>query len=281
MINDQREYQRTYYDRHFGKRSQAVREQLCHPLFRSFYDRLANRLLDAAPPRRDSGNGGGAPPLRVLEAGCGEGLLAAALHRVAAERELPMVYTGADLSADALELVRESVEGKVLVGDAAQVVGGLPSGSQDLVVVKNLLHHMDDPGELMRQAARVVGPSGRVVVVEACLGCPQFWVFSLLAPKRERYFFHGRRRNLAALEEGGLRVLDTSRFNWLPYELAFAIRFNWFRRLFNSSDVRFIERASHLDDRLTELVPALACYIVWVTTPVAIAAGSGPPATSE
>ena len=266
--SEQVEYQRTYYDNHFPKRAAVVQEQLAHPLFRNFYDRLARLVLDRGLP------GDGITPaptngrgLRLLEIGCGEGLLGSAIHRAAAERSIDLSYTGTDLSAAALDLARPSVSGQLIQGDATEVVAGLAPGSHDLAVVKNLLHHLDDPADLMRAAAQAVGPTGKVVVVEACLGAPQFWVFTFLAPRREKHFFKGRRRNLAAVRDGGLRVTSTDFYSWLPFELAFAIRFDWFRKLLGTDDPARIEKIGRLDDRLTSALTFTASYIVWTATP--------------
>ncbi len=262
MTSQQIEYQRSYYDKHFPKRAGVVADQLAHPLFRSFYDRLARLVLDRGAPAAQGG------PLRLLEIGCGEGLLGSAIHRTAGARGVELDYVGTDLSQAALDLARPYVSGELIQGDATHVVAELPAASRDLAVVKNLLHHLDNPADLMRAAARVVGPHGRVVVIEACLGAPQFWVFSLLAPRREKHFFKGRRRNLAAIADGGLQIMATDFFSWLPYEAAFAIRFDWFRRLFGKDDPARISRISALDDRLTAAMPWSASYIVWTAVPV-------------
>ncbi|MGH9269212.1 MAG: class I SAM-dependent methyltransferase, partial [Acidimicrobiales bacterium] len=199
---------------------------------------------------------------------CGEAFVGSAVARVAARRNLPIAYSGADLSAAALELAREVVDGELIVGDAIEVAAGLPAASQDVAVIKNLLHHLDDPAALLRQAARLVGPAGRVVVIEACGANPQFWVFSTFAPKREKYFFYGRRRNLAALEDAGLTILSSQRYSILPYEVAFHIRPGVFRRLLSTNDPTTIGRFSRLDDRLARAAPAFSSYIIWVTAPL-------------
>jgi SAM-dependent methyltransferase len=267
-VSDQVRYQQEYYDQHFPKRAGVVAEQLAHPLFRSFYDRLARLVVDRGTATAQSPSSNGRP-LRLLEIGCGEGLLGSAIHRLVAERGMALAYTGTDLSAAALELARPSVSGELIQGDATQVVAGLPAGSQDVAVVKNLLHHLDDPADLMRGAARAVGPNGRVVVIEACLAAPQFWVFTFLAPRREKHFFKGRRRNIQAITDGGLRIVSTDKFSWLPYELAFAIRFDWFRRLLGTDDPQRIGRISELDDKLTatRALGWSASYVVWTAAP--------------
>ncbi|MFN2504348.1 MAG: class I SAM-dependent methyltransferase [Acidimicrobiales bacterium] len=261
--SDHLDYQRSFYDEHYPRHAAAVREQLAHPLFRSWNDRLARRVLELGAGRRRSEE-----PLRVYEAGCGEGLIGSALTRVAAERGLPVAYTGSDLSEAALEVAEGAVDGNFLVGDATAVTAELPVGSQDLVVAKNLLHHIDDPADFLAAAARAVGPGGRVVIVEARLACVPFFLATLIfAYERERYFFKGRRRNLRAISAAGLRIDHEERFSALPYEYALAIRADVFRRLLSTESPATIDRFSRLDDRLAVLLPWLAHYDIWLTSP--------------
>jgi SAM-dependent methyltransferase len=134
-------------------------------------------------------------------------------------------------------------------------------------VAKNLLHHLDDPSGFLRAAARALAPGGRVVAFEPRLGCPQFLLFNVLAARRERHFFSGQRRNRAAFEAAGYRIVERRRFGWLPYELAFVIRPALFRRMFGTADPAVIGAVSRVDDRLTAVLPWSACYEVWVGAP--------------
>ena len=284
MSTAHQEHQRTYYDRTYPRRVEAVREQLVHPLFRSFQDRLAQRVLDAARPpaattptsagtgassNGHGANGQGLATLHIFETACGEGLLGAALLREAAERGIDVHYSGTDLSSSALDLARPSVGDDLVVGDAVEVTAGMASGSADVVIIKNLLHHLEDPAGLLREAGRVVGPTGHVVIVEARLGAPPVTMLAMMAPKREKFFWVGARRNRKAVADAGLTIQHAERFSFLPYELFFQIRFGTMRRLFSTSNPRTIERISRLDDRLTEVVPALSSYWVWVAAPTA------------
>ncbi len=248
------EYQQAAYDSHYPKMATAVVDQLAHPLLRSFYDRLAERILDSVESRPQ--------PLRLFEAGCGEGLLASAVQRVAARREQPFSYTGTDLSAAGLALAGTVVTGDLRHGEAVEVVSGLAAGSQDLLWAKNLLHHLEDPAEFLRQAVRAVSPSGRVVIVEPRMWCPVNWV-NLLYFRKERYQFQGYRRTLNAFAEARCRVVQTQEFGWLPYELALATRFGAPRRAL-SFGARGIDRVTAVDDRLTAVLPNLALYMVTV-----------------
>ncbi len=252
---DQVGYQRAAYDDHYPKMAAAVREQLAHPLLRSFYDRLAELILDGLPP---------APrPARLLEAGCGEGLLGSAVRRVAATRGVEVAYTGTDLSAAGIDLARSVVDGTFVQGDAVEVVAGMGAGSQDLIWAKNLLHHLEDPAQFLRQALRVVGPAGRVVVVEPRMWCPVHWL-NLMWFRQERFLFRGYRRNVAALDAAGCEVLTATEFGWLPYELGLATRFRTPRRLLSMPPGPSLERISAVDDRLTARLPDMALYMVTV-----------------
>ena len=253
---DQLGYQRAAYDDHYPKMAAAVREQLAHPLLCAFYDRLAGLVLDGLPPSTG-------PAPRLLEAGCGEGLVASAVQRVAASRGIDVAYTGTDLSAAGIELARSVVDGTFVEGDAVEVVAGMGDGSQDLVWAKNLLHHLEDPAEFLRQALRVVGPQGRVVVVEPRMWCPVHWV-NLMWFRQERFLFRGYRRTTAAIHAAGCRVVSETEFGWLPYELALATRFRTPRRLLGMPPGRALDRISAVDDRLTARLPDLALYMVTV-----------------
>jgi len=257
---DQISYQRAAYDEHYPKMAASVPDQLAHPLLRSFYDRLAERILDAVPPRSAPGPGG---PLRAMEAGCGEGLVASAVQRVARSRGVEMAYTGIDLSAAGIALARAVVDGDFLHGEAIEVIAGLPPASVDLIWAKNLLHHLEDPAEFLRRALRAVGPDGRVVVVEPRMWCPVHWV-NLMWFRQERFQFCGYRRTAAAFAAAGCRIVATHEFGWLPYELALATRFAAPRRLLAMGPGPALERISALDGRLTARLPDLALYMVTV-----------------
>ena len=253
---DQVEIQRATYDDHYPQMAAAVREQLRHPLLCSFYDRLAGLILDELPT-------GAAGPRRLLEAGCGEGLLASAIRRVAATRGIELAYTGTDLSTAGIELARSGVDETFVAGDAVEVLAGMSAGSQDLVAAKNLLHHIENPTEFLREAMRVVGPEGRVVIVEPRMWCPMHWI-NLMWFRQERLAFRGYRRTARAFAAAPCDVVGTKEFAWLPYELALATRFRTPRRLLSMRRGPALDRITRVDDALTARLPDLALYMVTV-----------------
>ena len=257
MRPGQVDYQRAAYDAHYPKMAAAVGDQLSHPLLSSFYDRLAELVLDALPGPTTGG------PVRVLEVGCGEGLLASGVARVAGRRGIDVAFTGTDLSGAAIDLARGAVEGRFVPGEALEVLSALDAGSYDLVYAKNLLHHLEDPARFLRQAVRVAGADGRVAIVEPRMWCPVHWV-NLMWFRQERFLFRGYRRTARAFAAAGCRIVATTEFGWLPYELALATRFRAPRRLLSWDDGATLARVSALDDRLTARLPDLALYMVTV-----------------
>jgi 2-polyprenyl-3-methyl-5-hydroxy-6-metoxy-1,4-benzoquinol methylase len=117
------------------------------------------------------------PRLDVADFGCGTGVLTVELARWARH------VTAIDRSAGALEQARARVKRERLGGvrfveaDLHALPPGLPK--HDLVVISQSLHHVDAPKAVLAQAARLLRPSGRVVVLELMPHLEQ-WVTSRL-----------------------------------------------------------------------------------------------------
>ena len=277
LKQEQIEYQRKAYDRHYPKMAAAIRDQLAHPMLSAYYDRLAERILDLGVGARTERPGG--EPFRFFEVGSGEGLVASAVQRVARARGIRSTFTGSDLSAAAVDIARTVLDGEVVVGDATALVAEMAPASQDVIWAKNLLHHLADPAEFLRHAIRATGPEGRVVVIEPRLRCPIHWV-NLMWFRQERFLWSGYGRNLAAFQEAGVEVLRVEPFSMLPFELAFATRFGSLRKLFGSSKPAVLDRASAADEWVSRSFPSLALYRVTALAPGRRGAGVNAPADS-
>ncbi|MHA6791936.1 class I SAM-dependent methyltransferase [Pseudonocardia bannensis] len=100
---------------------------------------------------------GVAPGVALLDVGCGTGAFA----RLAADRGVRVVGLDTDRSAVAAAAERVP-EGEFRVGDAHDL--GWPDAAFDVVAAVQVLAHVTNPLKVLREAARVVGRGGTVVV---------------------------------------------------------------------------------------------------------------------
>lgn len=97
------------------------------------------------------------PGTALLDLGCGAGVLA----RAAADRGAGVAGVDADRHAVAAATA-EVPEGEFRVGDAHDL--DWPDAAFDVVVAVQVLSHVTNPLTVLREAARVAGPGGAVVV---------------------------------------------------------------------------------------------------------------------
>jgi S-adenosylmethionine-dependent methyltransferase len=121
--------------------------------------------LEEFLPASRSGSGA-AKALRALDLGCGTGTAAARLARFGVH------VTLLDSSAEMLKLAERTVakagvSAKVTIrqGDAAQLAETFPKESFNVVLCHNLLEYVDDPGAVLRGAARVMRDSQTILSV--------------------------------------------------------------------------------------------------------------------
>ncbi len=159
-----------------GRLAGALAARQAHT--RDFFDAVAGSYHNLARP------GGGAeglalgmmmalPPSTIIDLGAGEGHIALPLarlgHRVIA----------VDASPAMVRTLQERAVGEGLTGIRAHVgdLEALPLGGAmgDIVLLSQTLHHVRRPEVALREAARMVQPRGRVVVLDL-LQHEQEWV---------------------------------------------------------------------------------------------------------
>ena len=119
-------------------------------------------LLEQAARHR---GGADRPGYSALDVGCGRGNLTAALARSG------IVSKGIDLDEDSTATA-ERTHADLPCAFATADVADAPDSSYDLVVLSEVLEHLADPSEMVRQLARVSRPDGLVVVT-----VPNGWCF--------------------------------------------------------------------------------------------------------
>jgi trans-aconitate methyltransferase len=98
-------------------------------------------------------------PLRVLDAGCGDGLLSLSL----AARHPDWTVLGVDRRADLLEGARQRAAGRSLRNvrfEAADLTEPIPDGGFDAVVALECLHEIPDDERALASMAAALSPGG-------------------------------------------------------------------------------------------------------------------------
>jgi SAM-dependent methyltransferase len=141
---------------------------------------------------------------RVLDVGCGVGLLAAHVE--------PGRYLGVDRDPDALRAARAAFPGHRFVAD-------LPvAGRFDTIVALAVLEHLPEPEAALVSWARLLAPGGRIVLTTPH---PRFvWLHELGAAAgvfshdaaQEHHRFFDRASLQRAADAAGLGLLKVERF---------------------------------------------------------------------
>jgi ubiquinone/menaquinone biosynthesis C-methylase UbiE len=120
------------------------------------------------------------PPLDVADFGCGTGTLSVAIARWARR------VWAIDQNAEALEQAKERAarEGRANIHFLREDLHrlSLPSGETDLVVISQSLHHVESPTAVLTEAARLLKPGGKLVVLEL-MPHEERWVLERLGHK--------------------------------------------------------------------------------------------------
>jgi ubiquinone/menaquinone biosynthesis C-methylase UbiE len=141
------------------------------------------------------------PPLDVVDFGCGTGILSVEMARWA------RTVTAIDANPDVLDKARERARRE----DASNVTFlredlhhlTLEGGRVDLVVISQSLHHVETPAAVLKEAARLLKPQGRIVVLEL-MPHDERWVRERLG---HRHLGFEPETLRAALADSGFRAL--------------------------------------------------------------------------
>lgn len=139
-------------------------------------------------------------PMRVLDLGCGDGVVMERARNAIPDAEI----AGLDWSAVSLGRVRRRGFTAVLA-DAAQTP--LKPGGFDLVIAAEVLEHVTDPGAVLREARRMLRPGGRVLITVPMADWHKTLV-GLYAPGRVKLLDPSHRREWAVREFGAFRPVS-------------------------------------------------------------------------
>jgi len=141
------------------------------------------------------------PPLDVADFGCGTGVLSVAIARWARH------VWAIDQNAEALTQARaragrEGASNITFLCEDLQRLS-LSAGRMDLVVISQSLHHVESPAAVLAEAARLLKPGGRLVLLEL-MPHEERWVVERLGHRHLGFVPEGLE---AALREQGFQSL--------------------------------------------------------------------------
>jgi 2-polyprenyl-3-methyl-5-hydroxy-6-metoxy-1,4-benzoquinol methylase len=120
------------------------------------------------------------PPLDVADFGCGTGTLSVAIARWARQ------VWAIDQNPEALTQAKERAarEGRTNIRFLCEDLHrlSLPAGERDLIVISQSLHHVESPAAVLTEAARLLKPGGKLVVLEL-MPHEERWVLERLGHK--------------------------------------------------------------------------------------------------
>lgn len=144
---------------------------------------------------------------RVLDLGCGEG---ATLHHLGA----PEGAVGVDLFEDKLAFARTQLPGCRFVAGSAYELP-FDDASFDHVLVRDVIHHLDEPERCIDECARVLAPGGRLDVLEPC-GRNPLIIAHALTNRAERGELRSTLAYISGLVSRRFDVVARSRHQALP-----------------------------------------------------------------
>jgi SAM-dependent methyltransferase len=148
---------------------------------------------------------------RILDAGCGSGRNMVELARHG-------TVTGVELSETSVRLARERGVGEVIAGSVLEMP--FASDAFDMAVCLDVIEHLDEDVDALRELRRVVAPGGSLLVTVPAY--PWLWSgHDVINHHRRRYT---RRSLQTAAESAGWVQARTTHFNSLLLPVAIILR---------------------------------------------------------
>ncbi len=162
---------------------------------------LSRAIADLGLPR----------PARILDAGCGSGRNMVELAPLGA-------VTGVELSEASVSLARDRLVGDVIEGSVLAMP--FDPASFDLAVSLDVIEHLDEDLEALRELRRVVAPGGALLVT-----VPAYeWLWSGHDEINHHHRRYTRRSLQRVAEQAGWRQTRTTYFNSLLLPVAILLR---------------------------------------------------------
>jgi ArsR family transcriptional regulator len=141
------------------------------------------------------------PPLDVADFGCGTGVLSISIARWA-RSVVAIDQNKAALAQARARARREGLRNVTFLREDLHHLS-LPTGKTGLVVLSQSLHHVEEPEAVLGEAARILSPGGKVVVLEL-MQHEEGWVHERLGHRHLGFDPEGLESTLRAAGFGSL-----------------------------------------------------------------------------
>lgn len=172
----------------------------------------------------------GIPQPRMLDVGCGGGILTEALAKAGAR------VTGIDLSRMSLDVARQHADQHGLDIDyryeSAEQLAEEQAGSFDVVTCMEMLEHVPDPGRVIKACAQLLKPGGQAFF-STINRTPKAFLFAIVAGEYILRLLprgtHSYRKLIRPHElygwanVGGLKFVDVSSLMYNPFRKTFTL----------------------------------------------------------
>lgn len=182
---------------------------------------------------------------KILDLGCGEG---ATLYHL----DQPSGAQGIELFDEKVAFANKHVPGCTFIQGT---VYELPFAAQtfDQLIVRDLIHHLDEPERLAAECARVLAPGGRIDVLEPCRNNPLILLHAA-TNRAERGELRSTPEFLTQLLAPKFRIQSVTRHQPFPiHRLLYHPRLGSPRLAANSWSRRLVDNTERIAERV---VPA-------------------------
>ena len=125
---------------------------------------------------RDFVDRDGTRPIRVLDAGCGDGINIVGLRRIADELHLSSTLFALDISTIRVGRTRALDDAGGHLALASVMAMPFPAASFDVVLCNHVIEHLAEPERAAVEIARVLRPGGLAIVGVPNEGCGLAWL---------------------------------------------------------------------------------------------------------
>jgi SAM-dependent methyltransferase len=150
-------------------------------------------------------------PARILDAGCGSGRNMVELDRLG-------TVTGVELSDTSVKVARERGVGDVIEGSVLEMP--FETDSFDLAVSLDVIEHLDQDLDALRELRRVIAPGGALLVTVPAYG----WLWSGHDEINHHFRRYTRRSLQRVAQQAGWQQVRTTYFNSLLLPVAILLR---------------------------------------------------------